>query len=104
MKWHLAVRLAEEVLYKYYTNATTNVTIISILLIILKFILQMVCVVAAYLPVERVCTALSREALCVLHSLESACLDSTVHTRSLERHSLDCAVHTRSLERHSVPL
>jgi len=35
-------------------------------------------VMAAYLTVVRVCTAQSRECMCVLHSLESACVYCTV--------------------------
>ena len=36
--------------------------------------MDVVGVMAAYLPVVRVCTAQSREALCVLHSLERHCV------------------------------
>ena len=53
--------------------------------------MDVVGVMAAYFPMMRVCTALSREArrvcttqsreaLCVLHCLESHSLDSAVHT------------------------
>ena len=45
--------------------------------------MDVVGVMAAYLPVMRVCTAQSREALCVLHSLERHCV-CVLH--SLERH------------------
>ena len=40
--------------------------------------MDVVGVMAAYLPVVRVCTALSREALCVLHCLERHCVYCTV--------------------------
>jgi len=60
--------------------------------------MDIVSVMAVYLPVVRVCTAQSREALqiypwcmCVLHSLE--------------KHSsvpLDCAVHTRTTGKYAA--
>ena len=56
--------------------------------------MDVVGVMAAYLPVVRVCTAQSREAPCVLHSLERHCVCTAQCREAL------CVLH--SVERHCV--
>ena len=50
--------------------------------------MDVVGVMAAYLSVVRVCSALSREGLCVCSALSKECsLDSAVHTRTIGKYA-----------------